>query len=295
MKFVPFAKELIHSVTKHNLGMLAAAVAFFAFSAMLPLLVIVVFGALYFIPPSAVRALLSTLLDVMAPTVPHEVNLVSESVARLFDLRGRMSLVALFGLLWTVIGGFVSFQQILDIIWELRTHRSFVKQYVIGFIMVGFFLLLAVASSVAAAIPRVIAADLQSLAHGAGWPHVVVLLSQVILPMSLFVAVYFSYRFLPSHALRDPPLVAGAVLATAAIMLSRAAFNWYLGNLGQYELLYGALAFVVLLLFWIYIVSVVILLCGEIIVCWSRLHEHSGAARSAKGRKRTLPGAHDRA
>ncbi len=276
MKLVVFARQLLQAVIRHNVGMLAAAVAFFGFSAMLPLFLLVLFGATYFMPPTQIQGLAAAVVGLAAPSAPSEVNLVGETVDRLLSLRGKMSLVALFGLLWTAIGGFVSFQQILDVIWELRSRRSFVRQYIVGFAMVGLSLLLAVASAVAPTVLRAFGDGLRLPAAAADRLGLLGAASGVLFPVWVFVVVYFSFRFLPSHALKDRYLAVGAAAAALGVVLSRAAFTWYLGHLGQYELVYGALAFVLLLLFWIYIVSTIILLCGELAVCWSRAAEGSG-------------------
>lgn len=270
MKWWRFIKDLFQSIGRHNVGMLAAAVSFFGFSAMIPLLLVIVLGTTFFVSPGNVDRLLSYTLHTFVPTLPSESSLLDESIKRLIALRSGMSLIAILSLVWTAIGGFVSFQQILDFIWGATKRRSFIVQYIVGFLMMTFFLLLTIVAAVVSGVPHLLAEDLPQGSYQSDLWAVIALASRIAFPILLFATTFLSYRFLPSKPLRARYLLAGAALSTAAIFISRALFTWYLGHLGQYQSVYGALTFVMLLLFWIYIVSNIVLICAEIIVCWSR-------------------------
>jgi len=257
---ISFAKALLGAIGRHNVGMLAAAVSFFGFSAMIPLLLSLIFGATLLVPEAWVRRALTVLSRALVPTLPSESSLLTDSIARLMELRSRMSWIALLSLLWTAIGGFVAYQQILDFIWGARQRRSFVLQYVVGFVTMTVVLL------------RSVVID----AGGSGWFSIVTLGSYIAFPVLLFLATYLSYRFLPSSRLREPYLWLGAAVSTVAIVVSRMLFGWYLGHLGQYQMIYGALTFVMLLLFWIYIVSNIVLIAAEFIVCLSQFRHAGG-------------------
>lgn len=270
MKFWAFIKDLFRSIGRHNVGMLAAAVSFFGFSAMIPLLLVIVFGATFFVAPAVVERLLSYTLHAVIPTLPSESSMLDESVKRLIALRASVSLFAVLGLLWTAVGGFVSFQQILDFIWGATKRRSFVVQYIVGFLVMTFFLLLTVAAALASGIPHLFAENLPPGTARADVWTTIALASRIAFPLLVFVTAFLSFRFLPSQPLRVRYLFTGAAVSTAAIFVSRLLFTWYLGHLGQYQMVYGALTFVMLLLFWIYIVSNIILICAEIVVCFAR-------------------------
>ena len=55
----------------------------------------------------------------------------------------------------------------------------------------------------------------------------------------------------------------GATLATAVWFPATMAFGWYVGHFAQYSLLYGSLATAIVLLIWMYILSIIVLLGAE--------------------------------
>ena len=56
-----------------------------------------------------------------------------------------------------------------------------------------------------------------------------------------------------------PPILTGAVLASAAMVGASVLFSWFIGLSSRYSLIYGSLASVIILLVWLY-------LCGNIII-----------------------------
>lgn len=288
---ISFVKALVGSIGRHNVGMLAAAVSFFGFSALIPLLLSLIFGATLVVPEAWVRHALTVLARALIPTLPSESSLLTDSIARLMALRSRMSLIALLSLLWTAIGGFVAYQQILDFIWGARHRRSFILQYVVGFVTMTVVLLLTVLSSAVTLLPQLLQRVMVIDAEGASWYSLVTLGSSIAFPVLLCLSTYLSYRFLPSSRLREPYLWLGAAVSTVAIVVSRMLFGWYLGHLGQYQMIYGALTFVMLLLFWIYIVSNIVLIAAEFIVCLSQFRQAGapeGGGRADRGFGRDL-------
>ena len=71
--------------------------------------------------------------------------------------------------------------------------------------------------------------------------------------------VLLTYRLsLPRGGTR-PPILPGAVLASAALVAFSVLFSWFIGLSSRYSLVYGSLASVIILLVWLY-------LCGNILI-----------------------------
>ncbi|WP_026962576.1 YihY/virulence factor BrkB family protein [Alicyclobacillus herbarius] len=262
--FLAFARRLVAGILKHNIGALGAIIAFFGFSAMVPLLLLMTYGASLCIPHHSIQQFLSDLLKSYVPTIPGANLYLAQNVSRLVSLGPRVGIFGVMGLLWSTVGGFVSFQQTLDVIWETRHRRSFLKQYLVGFGMLGILLLLTVLSSLATIIIPLVTQGLFVRSGIVLWLAMVHNISRVAFPLLLFLTCYSFYRFLPSYRLRDLYLVIGALVSTGAIYISRELFVWYTGHLGQYQMIYGSLTFIMLFTFWIYIVSIIILLGAEV-------------------------------
>jgi len=251
---------------------------------MIPLLLLLVYGASLLIPREAVEHFLLGLFKSYVPTMPHEQKFLTENVSRLGSAGTHIGIVGILGLIWTTTGGFVSLQQTLDVIWESRHRRSFIVQYVIGFSMMGILLLVTVLSSLASAVTPALTYSMRDRVDAWPWLFLAQEVSRVLFPLLLFVTCYFCYRFLPSLSSPKRYLLISSLLSTCAIYLSRWLFVWYVGHLSQYESIYGTLTFIMLFLFWIYIVSMIVLFGAELA---ASLRKVWGSGSSAAGSEKS--------
>ena len=261
-----FLRCLITSIIEHKIVTLAAAIAFYGFSAMIPLILLIIYGTSLFIPQTIIQEFLARVLQSYVPNFPDAKVYLVQNIARLAMIGSKVGFFGILGLFWTSISGFVSFQQILDVILGLKKQRSFPKQYLVAFGMLGILLLLTVLSSfVSIILPLLIQNFLKDI-NVVAWLAVIHLISSVSFPLLLFLTCFVCYRFLPSQPLKTAYLLAGALTATVAIYVSREAFVWYTYHLGQYEMIYGSLTFIMLFSFWVYIVSIIVLVGAEVAV-----------------------------
>ena len=85
------------------------------------------------------------------------------------------------------------------------------------------------------------------------WSKYALLLSMV------FLFILLLYRFAAPPGKPRPPVVPGALGASAALVAASAVFASLMGNSTRYPLVYGSLASVIILLVWLY-------LCGNILI-----------------------------
>lgn len=84
-------------------------------------------------------------------------------------------------------------------------------------------------------------------------------LKYLLLLTIVFTFVFLLYRFVaPARAIR-PPVIPGALLASAALAIASAVFAAVVGHSARYPLIYGSLASVIIMLVWLY-------LCGNILI-----------------------------
>lgn len=276
-----FIRYLFSSIMKHNVVALAAVIAYFGLSAMIPLTLLLIYGASVFIPSSSVQNFLSNSLQAYVPTLPDaEFNIV-ENVSRLVALGSKqVGIVGVIGFLWTTIGGFVSFQQILDMIWEIKQRRSFIKQYLVGFGMLGILLSLTVITSLATTVSLELVQKNFIESKLAIWVVLFHEISRLCFPLLLFLTCYFCYRFLPSRTIRNSYLLSGALVSTLGIYISREVFVWYSLNLRRLEMIYGSLTFLMLFTFWVYIVCVIVLFGAEVAVTLNTIRKDNNEERN---------------
>jgi len=230
---------------------------------MIPVTLLLIYGATLLIPGPAVERFLDETLQSYLPAIPTEGTIILNTVRRLISLRSGVGLIGLVGLLWSTVGGFVSLQLILDKILDIRQRRSFIKQYIVGFSMLVILLALTILSSLLTAISPEIIVKMFNV-NSSQWIPFVHIAGRIFFPLVLFITCYFSYRVLPSHALSTLALVIGSSVSTICIYVGRWFFVLYTHHLGRYELIYGTLTFVMLFTFWIYISSIIFLFGAEV-------------------------------
>jgi Predicted membrane protein len=267
-------RSLISSIIKHNIVALAAVIAFFGLSAMIPLALLLIYGASVFIPSTSVQNFLSNILESYVPTIPEAKYNIVENLSRLVALGSKqVGIVGVVGFLWTTVGGFVSFQQILDMICETKHRRSFVMQYLVGFGMLGILLSLTVITSLATTVSLGLVQRIFMKGKLTIWIILFHDISRMSFPVLLFLTCYFCYRFLPSLRIRNSYLLLGALVSTLGIYLSREAFVCYSLNLKRLEMIYGSLTFIMLFTFWVYIVCVIVLFGAEVAVALKTIRD----------------------
>lgn len=266
-----FVVAVFRGVMKHNTGGRASAISYFIFSAMIPMLILMIYGASFLVPELTVEHLIDRLLKSYVPQMPEE-SLVPATIRRLAMLHSAIRIIGILGFLWTTIGGFVLLQQIVDEIWEVHHRRSFWRQYLVGFVMLAILLAVTVVASIFTAISPALISGVGQLMQ-LPWLGLLHFIAGLSLPVILFVTCFFIYRVLPSHTPKLLPTLVGAMFATVAIYVSRSVFMIYTHHLGNYQVIYGALTFVMLLTFWIYIVSIILLLGVEVTAAIEHIRE----------------------
>lgn len=101
--------------------------------------------------------------------------------------------------------------------------------------------------------------DLLRLENLAERFHTFQWLKYVVLLGLIFMVVLMLYRVSAPLKQPRPPVIAGAALASVALVASTLLFSWFIGLSARYSLVYGSLASVIILLVWLY-------LCGNILI-----------------------------
>ncbi len=250
-------------ISRTNLSLIAAGLAFFAFLAIPAALTALV--ALYGLAfdRSAVQGQLAALKGVIPADV---VGILSGELTRITSSSGsKLSFALALSVviaLWSARSGTSSLMSALNIAYGESEKRSLFRFYFDAMMLTAcgtLFAILAVA--LVAVLPAAIAVlplgdYAKAAAAGARWP---VLLLLVTLS---FAAIY---RYAPCRTLVRWRWVSwGAAIATVLWLGGSALFSLYVSSFATYDRTYGSLGAVVALLMWLYFSCFVVLLGGTI-------------------------------
>lgn len=90
----------------------------------------------------------------------------------------------------------------------------------------------------------------------------------LILFCFLLMVVMLIYKATAPRGRPRPPVLTGAFLASAALVLASVIFSYFIGLSSRYSLVYGSLTSVVILLIWLYLCGTITLLGGCVNCVW---------------------------
>jgi membrane protein len=216
-----------------------------------------------FADPILISAHLSLLAGVMPGAA---IEIVRDQITRIAATStNALSFGFLFGVglaLWSANAGMKAIIDALNVVYDEREKRSFLKLTLVsfGFTFAGLaFIVLAVGTVVVA--PLVLAwLGIQSRGLEALW-----LLRWPILFLITLFWLAALYRFAPSRTrARWAWLSVGSVVAACAWIAGSLLFSWYLSNFANYDATYGSLGAAIGLMIWLWLSVIAVLLGGEL-------------------------------
>ncbi len=235
----------------------AAAMAYYAVFSLFPLLLVLVAALGYWMTDEEA---MREAVDLVSLAVPVSRGVIEENLSAVQELRGAVGLVGLGGLLWSASGVFSVLAHNLNLAWPGAEPRSAVGVRLMGMGMVGGFfalLVLSVVSNTVVDILQRVEEPTGMLADGSVVWETLSRLAPSVLALLLFVNLY---RWVPNAEVDWRSALWGAIIAAAAWEVFKNVFVWYLASeLSRYEIVYGSLGAVVILMFWSYLSSWILL------------------------------------
>lgn len=254
----------------------AAAVTFYALLALFPGIAALVSIYGLFADPATISSHLETMSGVLPGGA---LDVVRDQLSRLTAQgRGTLSFSFVIGLLislWSANGGIKSLFDALNVVYQEREKRSFIRLNTVSLIFtIGMIVFLIVALAGIIAIP-VVVSDLPPVVRPivdiARWP---------LLLVCVAVALAFIYRYGPSR--REPRwrwITWGSAFAAAGWLAASALFSWYAASFGNFNRTYGSLGAVIGFMTWMWISMIVILVGAKL----NAETEHQTARESTVG------------
>ena len=242
---------------------LSAGVAYYAFLALFPALLALV--SLYGLvaDPATIAAQIDSLAG---GALPAEVQkLITDQINLVASRRGALSLGVIVGVaiaLFSASGGMANLMTAISLAYDEEEKRGFIKKRSLALLLtLGAIVFMVIMLAIIAVLPPL----LERLVGGGAFRWVLQIAGYILMFVIVAAALAILYRLAPD---RDAPKMkwvsVGALVATVIWLIASIGFSIYTSTLGNYAKTYGAIAGIVILLFWLWLTAYAILLGAEI-------------------------------
>lgn len=244
------AKRTLKEIKEDRVTLIAAGMAYYMFLAIFPAVIALV-GILGLVEAPGVA---DNIRDAVTSTLPGGAGRVLASAFKNPSASSESAslaaaLIGVGAALWSASSGFIALQSGLNIAYEIDEDRKFLGKRAIGLLLLLLTLLLG-------GVPSPLFTFGDAVVFTViGWVLSVV---AVIILFSSYYAIGPKKRS-PGWKWVSP----GGLVGAGIWIIASLAFGFY-ANLGSYNKTYGALAGVIVLIFWLYLSSIAILVGGEL-------------------------------
>lgn len=92
------------------------------------------------------------------------------------------------------------------------------------------------------------------------WPYIRFMVPVVI----MFIVFTLLYRYIPNRRMKYSEVLAGSIFSCLGWFITSLLFSLYVNNFSNYANTYGSIGGIILLIIWLYWISIIILLGGEL-------------------------------
>ena len=274
------ATKTVSETVEDNVLGIAAQVAYNFFFSLFPL---VLFLAPILSLLGDKREIVTNLLGRVSQILPADAySLFSKVVSDIVFAENAPGLISIGALLaaWSGSNIFTTFMDALDVAYDVKDERPWWKKRLLALgVLLGWGIIITSVTAVLLAGDNIVNYARHELGMGSAALNIWAIV-QFPLAVALLVAFfYIMYELLPYVKQDRRQVLVGSVVAAVLFVVATLLFRLYVQHFPPNKT-YGLIGGVMLLLTWMYVVSVVILVGGELN---SELHHGTGSTASRKG------------
>jgi membrane protein len=263
--------DAVRNFRQNGDGNQAAAIALYAILSAIPLLILTIIAAGSFFSSNP-----HIQTDIMGAVQNFHPYFSEKVFGQLGQIEGKHKLlgwIGVLGLVWLSAAIFNAIESALNIIFRSQRKRNYFvsKLMAVGMISTAWIVGgLSVVTSYAAAL---LAKEPLALPGGVvislTTPAQVVL--RYIVPYVMVVILVTAvYRIIPTLKIRFSVALAGSAIFAFLLEIAKQFFTGYVANYTRYNVIFGSLEAVVILVIWVFYVALIFLFCAEIMSSYER-------------------------
>lgn len=226
------------------------------------------------------------ILDFIKEILPGDIYSQTENTIMDIVSIPRQSLLSLgfFFALFATTQGVVSMMDSFNSVYKTKESRSFFRTRMIAVSIVVVLALTIVAASLVMIFGSILINRLDDLQlFNSGFMlFLFSVLKFLILLFVFFITTAFIFRFAPAVHDKWKFSSTGARMAGLLTCLGFYGFTYYLNNFATYNKLYGSIGTFIGLMLWLYITSIIVLICFEVNVSLDLIEEDVKASEESE-------------
>lgn len=182
--------------------------------------------------------------------------------------QGLLSIAAVAGL-WTASGGMMVTMRSINAAYGFKEKRSYLKRKLLSLLFTVALLILIVMVFVTLVVGELLGKWIFAFIGNEVlflnlWQYL-----RFIIPILYMIIIFaLMYKYTPStnreNKIKFKSTLFGSIFSTLGWIIASILFSYYVNNFGNYAVTYGSLGGVIVFLIWLYIISMIIILGGEI-------------------------------
>ncbi len=257
-------KLFIESINRGVIAQRAAAISYNFLMALFPSMLLFI-ALIPIIPYKGFQVeLMEFIVDLLpANTDANIVEIIDEIIT---IPHNKILSIGFVLLIWFATNGFKSIITAFNSSIHIQTYRSFFNLQKAALVLLFVFTLVTIFTISGFVFDKFIIEFLVEegyLVEGLSY-YFLLTADWILRIIMLFFMVSFMYWYAPNYDKRFKLLSLGATFTTVVFLIVTFLFNMYIANFSKYNLLYGSIATLIIIMVWMYINSFILLIGFEI-------------------------------
>lgn len=275
-----FIKDLKTEISEDNVANGAAALAYYLTLAIFPAMLVL----LSIVPYLPIQNLDQEVMNLLRGAMPGDAATMFTGVVTEItnNKKGGLLSVGLLGAIWAASNGMYAIMQQLNITYDVKEHRSFLKtrgtalllMLLFGVLIIGAFSLVIFGGKIEEWLTG-------AIGMGGALKVTFNVFRWMTIALALTLGFALIYYFGPDVDQEFKFITPGSVFGALLLVGASLGFKVYVENFGQYSATYGSIGAVIIFELWLYVTGFVLLLGSEI----NALVEHYSAEGKEKGER----------
>lgn len=254
-RFKRIIKKLFKIINRDEMKILPGHLAFFLVLSVVPIIALIGFIASFF------SVSLDSLVNTMQSSLPSEINdlLIPYITGKGIDINIGISMLMVFIIASNGAHSIIVASNTLYNINNSNYLKRRIKAFFMTFLMVALFIFIIVIL----AFGDYILAAIMNLGFLKNIKHLYGIITLLKWPLSYFlilISLKILFTFAPDSHIPSKYVNKGVQFTTIGWIIVTAIYSYYVNHFGHYDIFYGGLSNIIILMMWIYILAYILVI-----------------------------------